>query len=238
MKRVLKKLIAVICLVSVVSTAFVVSIVSTPVQADAIAVESGSAYIYRVLVTLLSKVGVGLPAPVYGSACRDDLIDCYARSFTVINGGGDPGKGNGSNSNEWKELLACPNLEKITRISQAFPQFVDDLLSGVFSDSLGFQSTSMTQKKLKEVEKLLGDQSVKYEIRPSKAGRYSWQLGNSNEKPYLSNNEFFPLSLNDSINLIDSNFTSFSFERGLEFQNGSYVTVRAIPKNDDAFYFF
>lgn len=238
MKRVLKKLIAVICLVSVVSTAFVVSIVSTPVQADAIAVESGSAYIYRVLVTLLSKVGVGLPAPVYGSACRDDLIDCYARSFTVINGGGDPGKGNGSNSNEWKELLACPNLEKITRISQAFPQFVDDLLSGVFSDSLGFQSTSMTQKKLKEVEKLLGDQSVKYEIRPSKAGRYSWQLGNSNEKPYLSNNEFFPLSLNDSINLIDSNFTSFTFERGLEFQNGSYVTVRAIPKNDDAFYFF
>ena len=238
MKRVLKKLIAVICLVSVVSTAFVVSIVSTPVQADAIAVESGSAYIYRVLVTLLSKVGVGLPAPVYGSACRDDLIDCYARSFTVINGGGDPGKGNGSNSNEWKELLACPNLEKITRISHAFPQFVDDLLSGVFSDSLGFQSTSMTQKKLKEVEKLLGDQSVKYEIRPSKAGRYSWQLGNSNEKPYLSNNEFFPLSLNDSINLIDSNFTSFSFERGLEFQNGSYVTVRAIPKNDDAFYFF
>lgn len=238
MKRVLKKLIAVICLVSVVSTAFVVSIVSTPVQADAIAVESGSAYIYRVLVTLLSKVGVGLPAPVYGSACRNDLIDCYARSFTVINGGGDPGKGNGSNSNEWKELLACPNLEKITRISQAFPQFVDDLLSGVFSDSLGFQSTSMTQKKLKEVEKLLGDQSVKYEIRPSKAGRYSWQLGNSNEKPYLSNNEFFPLSLNDSINLIDSNFTSFSFERGLEFQNGSYVTVRAIPKNDDAFYFF
>ena len=238
MKRVLKKLIAVICLVSVVSTAFVVPIVSTPVQADAIAVESGSAYIYRVLVTLLSKVGVGLPAPVYGSACRDDLIDCYARSFTVINGGGDPGKGNGSNSNEWKELLACPNLEKITRISQAFPQFVDDLLSGVFSDSLGFQSTSMTQKKLKEVEKLLGDQSVKYEIRPSKSGRYSWQLGNSNEKPYLSNNEFFPLSLNDSINLIDSNFTSFSFERGLEFQNGSYVTVRAIPKNDDAFYFF
>lgn len=238
MKRVLKKLIAVICLVSVVSTAFVVSIVSTPVQADAIAVESGSAYIYRVLVTLLSKVGVGLPAPVYGSACRDDLIDCYARSFTVINGGGDPGKGNGSNSNEWKELQACPNLEKITRISQAFPQFVDDLLAGVYSDSLGFQSTGMTQEKLKEVEKLLGDQSVKYEIRPSKAGRYSWQLGNSNEKPYLSNNEFFPLSLNDSINLIDSNFTSFSFERGLEFQNGSYVTVRAIPKNDDAFYFF
>ena len=238
MKRVLKKFIAVICLVSVLSTAFVFPIVSTPVQADAIAVESGSAYIYRVIVTLLSKVGVGLPAPVYGSACRDDLIDCYARSFTVINGGGDPGKGNGSNSNEWKELQACPNLEKITRISQAFPQFVDDLLAGVYSDSLGFQSTSMTQKKLKEVEKLLGDQSVKYEIRPSKAGRYSWQLGNSNEKPYLSNNEFFPLSLNDSINLIDSNFTSFSFERGLEFQNGSYVTVRAIPKNDDAFYFF
>lgn len=238
MKRVLKKFIAVICLVSVLSTAFVFPIVSTPVQADAIAVESGSAYIYRVIVTLLSKVGVGLPTPVYGSACRDDLIDCYARSFTVINGGGDPGKGNGSNSNEWKELLACPNLEKITRISQAFPQFVDDLLAGVYSDSLGFQSTGMTQKKLKEVEKLLGDQSVKYEVRPSKAGRYSWQLGNSNEKPYLSNNEFFPLSLNDSINLIDSNFTSFSFERGLEFQNGSYVTVRAIPKNDDAFYFF
>lgn len=238
MKRVLKKFIAVICLVSVLSTAFVFPIVSTPVQADAIAVESGSAYIYRVIVTLLSKVGVGLPAPVYGSACRDDLIDCYARSFTVINGGGDPGKGNGSNSNEWKELLACPNLEKITRLSQAFPQFVDDLLAGVYSDSLGFQSTGMTQKKLKEVEKLLGDQSVKYEVRPSKAGRYSWQLGNSNEKPYLSNNEFFPLSLNDSINLIDSNFTSFSFERGLEFQNGSFVTVRAIPKNDDAFYFF
>ena len=238
MIRVLKKFIAVICLVSVLSTAFVFPIVSTPVQADAIAVESGSAYIYRVIVTLLSKVGVGLPAPVYGSACRDDLIDCYARSFTVINGGGDPGKGNGSNSNEWKELQACPNLEKITRISQAFPQFVDDLLAGVYSDCLGFQSTGMTQKKLKEVEKLLGDQSVKYEVRPSKAGRYSWQLGNSNEKPYLSNNEFFPLSLNDSINLIDSNFTSFSFERGLEFQNGSYVTVRAIPKNDDAFYFF
>lgn len=120
MKRVLKKLIAVICLVSVVSTAFVVSIVSTPVQADAIAVESGSAYIYRVLVTLLSKVGVGLPAPVYGSACRDDLIDCYARSFTVINGGGDPGKGNGSNSNEWKELLACPNLEKLQEFLMLF----------------------------------------------------------------------------------------------------------------------
>lgn len=240
MKRVLKNFIAVICFVSVLSTAFVVPIVSTPVtvQADAIAVESGSAYIYRVIVTLLSKVGVGLPAPVYGSACRDDLIDCYARSFSVINGGGDPGKGNGSNSNEWKELLACPNLEKITKISQAFPQFVDDLLAGVYSDSLGFQSTGMTQEKLKEVEKLLGDQSVKYEVRPSKAGRYSWQLGNSTEKPYLSNNEFFPLSLNDSINLIDSNFTSFSFERGLEFQNGSYVTVRAIPKNDDAFYFF
>ena len=61
MKRVLKKFIAVICLVSVLSTAFVFPIVSTPVQADAIAVESGSAYIYRVIVTLLSKVGVGLP---------------------------------------------------------------------------------------------------------------------------------------------------------------------------------
>ena len=238
MIRVLKKFIAVICLVSVLSTAFVFPIVSTPVQADAIAVESGSAYIYRVVVTLLSKVGVVLPNQLYGQAQRQALVDCLVRSMIVQNGGTDPGKGNGSNSNEWKELQACPNLEKITRISQAFPQFVDDLLAGVYSDSLGFQSTGMTQEKLKEVEKLLGDQSVKYEIRPSKAGRYSWQLGNSNEKPYLSNNEFFPLSLNDSINLIDSNFTSFSFERGLEFQNGSYVTVRAIPKNDDAFYFF
>lgn len=238
MKRVLKKFIAVICLVSVLSTAFVFPIVSTPVQADAIAVESGSAYIYRVVVTLLSKVGVVLPNQLNGQAQRQALVDCLVRSMIVQNGGTDPGKGNGSNSNEWKELQACPNLEKITRISQAFPQFVDDLLAGVYSDSLGFQSTGMTQEKLKEVEKLLGDQSVKYEIRPSKAGRYSWQLGNSNEKPYLSNNEFFPLSLNDSINLIDSNFTSFSFERGLEFQNGSYVTVRAIPKNDDAFYFF
>lgn len=238
MIRVLKKFIAVICLVSVLSTAFVFPIVSTPVQADAIAVESGSAYIYRVLVTLLSKVGVVLPNQLNGQAQRQALVDCLVRSMIVQNGGTDPGKGNGSNSNEWKELQACPNLEKITRISQAFPQFVDDLLAGVYSDSLGFQSTGMTQEKLKEVEKLLGDQSVKYEIRPSKAGRYSWQLGNSNEKPYLSNNEFFPLSLNDSINLIDSNFTSFSFERGLEFQNGSYVTVRAIPKNDDAFYFF
>lgn len=238
MIRVLKKFIAVICLVSVLSTAFVFPIVSTPVQADAIAVESGSAYIYRVVVTLLSKVGVVLPNQLNGQAQRQALVDCLVRSMIVQNGGTDPGKGNGSNSNEWKELQACPNLEKITRISQAFPQFVDDLLAGVYSDSLGFQSTGMTQEKLKEVEKLLGDQSVKYEIRPSKAGRYSWQLGNSNEKPYLSNNEFFPLSLNDSINLIDSNFTSFSFERGLEFQNGSYVTVRAIPKNDDAFYFF
>ena len=232
MIRVLKKFIAVICLVSVLSTAFVFPIVSTPVQADAIAV------IYRVVVTLLSKVGVVLPNQLNGQAQRQALVDCLVRSMIVQNGGTDPGKGNGSNSNEWKELQACPNLEKITRISQAFPQFVDDLLAGVYSDSLGFQSTGMTQEKLKEVEKLLGDQSVKYEIRPSKAGRYSWQLGNSNEKPYLSNNEFFPLSLNDSINLIDSNFTSFSFERGLEFQNGSYVTVRAIPKNDDAFYFF
>lgn len=238
MIRVLKKFIAVICLVSVLSTAFVFPIVSTPVQADVIAVESGSAYIYRVVVTLLSKVGVVLPNQLNGQAQRQALVDCLVRSMIVQNGGTDPGKGNGSNSNEWKELQACPNLEKITRISQAFPQFVDDLLAGVYSDSLGFQSTGMTQEKLKEVEKLLGDQSVKYEIRPSKAGRYSWQLGNSNEKPYLSNNEFFPLSLNDSINLIDSNFTSFSFERGLEFQNGSYVTVRAIPKNDDAFYFF
>lgn len=238
MIRVLKKFIAVICLVSVLSTAFVFPIVSTPVQADAIAVESGSAYIYRVVVTLLSKVGVVLPNQLNGQGQRQALVDCLVRSMIVQNGGTDPGKGNGSNSNEWKELQACPNLEKITRISQAFPQFVDDLLAGVYSDSLGFQSTGMTQEKLKEVEKLLGDQSVKYEIRPSKAGRYSWQLGNSNEKPYLSNNEFFPLSLNDSINLIDSNFTSFSFERGLEFQNGSYVTVRAIPKNDDAFYFF
>lgn len=238
MIRVLKKFIAVICLVSVLSTAFVFPIVSTPVQADAIAVESGSAYIYRVVVTLLSKVGVVLPNQLNGQAQRQALVDCLVRSMIVQNDGTDPGKGNGSNSNEWKELQACPNLEKITRISQAFPQFVDDLLAGVYSDSLGFQSTGMTQEKLKEVEKLLGDQSVKYEIRPSKAGRYSWQLGNSNEKPYLSNNEFFPLSLNDSINLIDSNFTSFSFERGLEFQNGSYVTVRAIPKNDDAFYFF
>lgn len=238
MIRVLKKFIAVICLVSVLSTAFVFPIVSTPVQADAIAVESGSAYIYRVVVTLLSKVGVVLPNQLNGQAQRQALVDCLVRSMIVQNGGTDPGKGNGSNSNEWKELQACPNLEKITRISQSFPQFVDDLLAGVYSDSLGFQSTGMTQEKLKEVEKLLGDQSVKYEIRPSKAGRYSWQLGNSTEKPYLSNNEFFPLSLNDSINLIDSNFTSFSFERGLEFQNGSYVTVRAIPKNDDAFYFF
>ena len=238
MIRVLKKFIAVICLVSVLSTAFVFPIVSTPVQADVIAVESGSAYIYRVVVTLLSKVGVVPPNQLNGQAQRQALVDCLVRSMIVQNGGTDPGKGNGSNSNEWKELQACPNLEKITRISQAFPQFVDDLLAGVYSDSLGFQSTGMTQEKLKEVEKLLGDQSVKYEIRPSKAGRYSWQLGNSNEKPYLSNNEFFPLSLNDSINLIDSNFTSFSFERGLEFQNGSYVTVRAIPKNDDAFYFF
>ena len=191
MIRVLKKFIAVICLVSVLSTAFVFPIVSTPVQADAIAVESGSAYIYRVVVTLLSKVGVVLPNQLYGQAQRQALVDCLVRSMIVQNGGTDPGKGNGSNSNEWKELQACPNLEKITRISQAFPQFVDDLLAGVYSDSLGFQSTGMTQEKLKEVEKLLGDQSVKYEIRPSKAGRYSWQLGNSNEKPYLSNNEFF-----------------------------------------------
>ena len=238
MKRVFNSLIAVICLVSVISTAFVFPIVSTPVQADAIAVESGSAYIYRVIVTLLSKVGVVLPNQLNGQAQRQALVDCLVRSMIVQNGGTDPGKGNGSNSNEWKELQACPNLEKITRISQAFPQFVDDLLAGVYSDSLGFQSTGMTQEKLKEVEKLLGDQSVKYEVRPSKTERYSWQLGNSDEKPYLSNNEVFPLSLNDSINLIDSNFTSFSFEQGLEFQNGSYVTVRAIPKNDDAFYYF
>lgn len=238
MKRVFNSLIAVICLVSVISTAFVFPILSTPVQADAIAVESGSAYIYRVIVTLLSKVGVVLPNQLNGQAQRQALVDCLLRSMIVQNGGTDPGKGNGSNSNEWKELQACPNLEKITRISQAFPQFVDDLLAGVYSDSLGFQSTGMTQEKLKEVEKLLGDQSVKYEVRPSKTERYSWQLGNSDEKPYLSNNEVFPLSLNDSINLIDSNFTSFSFEQGLEFQNGSYVTVRAIPKNDDAFYYF
>lgn len=240
MKRVLKKFIAVMCLVSVISTAFVVPIVSTPVtvHADAIAVESGSAYIYRVIVTLLSKVGVGLPAPIYGSACRDDLIDCYARSFTVINGGGDPGKGNGSNSNEWKELLACPNLEKITKISQAFPQFVDDLLAGVYSDSLGFQSTGMTQEKLKEVEKLLGDQSVKYEVRPSKTERYSWQLGNSDEQPFLAVSSTWGLKPLSVLELVNNAYSQYTFDMYIESSTYLYVDFIAIAKNADSFLYF
>lgn len=91
-------------------------------------------WIYRVIVTLLSKAGIMVATPYVGGSSAEELVDCYARSFTVYKGGGDPGPGNGRNSNEWNFLMSCGTLNIILGLTEAFPQFMDDLLSNVYSD--------------------------------------------------------------------------------------------------------
>lgn len=187
MKRVLKKFIAVICLVSVLSTAFVVPIVSTPVTVQAEPVSISMGLFEQVFASLAGSFGMKSrsDSKYYGFPSIEELWNAFKQTYEMTR----------ATKPEMLALTvdawACSNLKDfIAGAIKVFPYFVQDYKDGCFDAVMGDLSTVENFKTLFNSEqKILYDSSYdglqyRYNIRDTKecTSQSNYVEGISNER--------------------------------------------------------
>ena len=187
MKRVLKKFIAVICLVSVLSTAFVFPIVSTPVTVHAEPVGISMGLFEQVFGSLAGSFGMKSrsDSKYYGFPSVEELWNSFKQTYEMVR----------ATKPEMLALTvdawACSNLKDfIAGAIKVFPFFIQDYKDGRFDGVMGDLSTVENFKTLfNSDQKILYDSSYdglqyRYNIRNTKecASQNNYIEGISNER--------------------------------------------------------
>ena len=187
MKRVLKKFIAVICLVSVVSTAFVFPLVSTPVTVHAEPVGISMGLFEQVFGSLAGSFGMKSrsDSKYYGFPSVEELWNSFKQTYEMVR----------ATKPEMLALTvdawACSNLKDfIAGAIKVFPFFIQDYKDGRFDGVMGDLSTVENFKTLfNSDQKILYDSSYdglqyRYNIRNTKecASQNNYIEGISNER--------------------------------------------------------
>lgn len=234
MRKKIKKIIALICIASILATSYPI-ISGQTVKADALGVSEFG----RVFWSLGGSFGLKPNVNNTGSKFLGNLMDMYGRSFDVWMQVDKHRREDLQDVQSWQDLLNS-NLQTFTKgMAKSFSHFMSDVQSGIYDEELGVNKSDVYNEKV-NIEKALEGKKVVYSISDSAENRYCVKLGDATYKPTLANIANFGIKPDTLINSVNSYFsgTGYNFERYLEASVYLYVDFIAIAQNADSFLFY
>lgn len=244
LKMKLKKIIACICIVFILSSVFVIPDVTViNVSADVI-IPSGSMEfdLSRAISTLLAKIGVSYQrVTVDGSSppTDDQVVRTYMRTVIRKKYGYDP-KDNLLNDEHYKEFLYEPFHSKINILSNYLLAYAQDVVDGYYDDT--FNSSELFPDTIKNaVDKFNNfnssiNKSVKLEHQGDINKRYLYYVSKQ-VAPTLDDSTRWAFdSWRDELVTLENHFSNV--DAGYFFQNTIYVGIKTVAINKGEYGFF
>lgn len=234
MRKKIKKIIALICIASILATSYPI-ISGQTVKADALGVSEFG----RVFWSLGGSFGLKPNVNNTGSKFLGNLMDMYGRSFDVWMQVDKHRREDLQDVQSWQDLLNS-NLQTFTKgMAKSFSHFMSDVQTGIYDEELGVNKSDVYNEKV-SIEKALEGKKVVYSISDSAENRYCVKLGDATYKPTLANIANFGIKPDTLINSVNSYFSGngYNFERYLEASVYLYVDFIAIAQNADSFLFY
>lgn len=234
MRKKIKKLIALICIASILATSYPIFNGQT-VKADALGISEFG----RVFWSLGGSFGIKPNSNNTGSKFLGNLMDMYGRSFDVWMQVDKHRREDLQDVQSWQDLLNS-NLQTFTKgMAKSFSHFMSDVQSGIYDEELGGNKSEVFNEKV-SIEKALEGKKIVYDVSDTADNRYCVKLGDATSKPTLANIANFGIKPDTLINSVNSYFSStgYNFERYLEASVYLYVDFIAIAQNADSFLFY
>ena len=234
MRKKIKKIIALICIASILATSYPI-ISGQTIKADALGVSEFG----RVFWSLGGSFGLKPNVNNTGSKFLGNLMDMYGRSFDVWMQVDKHRREDLQDVQSWQDLLNS-NLQTFTKgMAKSFSHFMSAVQSGIYDEELGVNKSDVYNEKV-SIEKALEGKKVVYSISDSAENRYCVKLGDATYKPTLANIANFGIKPDTLINSVNSYFSGngYNFERYLEASVYLYVDFIAIAQNADSFLFY
>lgn len=234
MRKKIKKLIALICIASILATSYPIFSGQT-VKADALGISEFG----RVFWSLGGSFGVKPNSNNTGSKFLGNLMDMYGRSFDVWMQVDKHRREDLQDIQSWQDLLNS-NLHTFTKgMAKSFSHFMSDVQSGIYDEELGVDKSEIFNEKV-SIEKALEGKKIVYDVSDTADNRYCVKLGDSTFKPTLSNNTSFGIKPSSIINSVNNYYTNtgYNFGRYLESSVYLYVDFIAFAQNADSFLFY
>lgn len=237
MKRVLKKFIAVICFVSVLSTAFVVPLVSTPVTVHAEPVGISMGLFEQVFGSLAGSFGMKSrsDSKYYGFPSVEELWNSFKQTYEMVR----------ATKPEMLALTvdawACSNLKDfIDGAIKVFPYFMQNLKAGEFDDKLTVDTPSGSYNQI--LNNLVSSKSLSYKVNDVNKF-HSVKLDSGMVRvPTDGISSGRNYTLDYFINLSQSYNKNYTINKGfyIEDDRSTYPLINffAIPANTGFFYFY
>lgn len=234
MRKKIKKLIALICIASILATSYPIFSGQT-VKADALGISEFG----RVFWSLGGSFGVKPNSNNTGSKFLGNLMDMYGRSFDVWMQVDKHRREDLQDIQSWQDLLNS-NLQTFTKgMAKSFSHFMSDVQSGIYDEELGVDKSEIFNEKV-SIEKALEGKKIVYDVSDTADNRYCVKLGDSTFKPTLSNNTSFGIKPSSIINSVNNYYTNtgYNFGRYLESSVYLFVDFIAFAQNADSFLFY
>ena len=233
MKRVLKKLIAVICLVSVVSTAFVVPIVSTSVTVHAEPVSISMGLFEQVFNTIAGSFGMRSTkeSKYYGFPSIEELFNSFKETYKMVQ------QTQPIPLALTVDAWVCSSLKDFTEGAiKVFPFFMQDIADGKFDGVMvGDDAPSEAKEKFTSFVNSI-NKTVTLEHQGNLSQRCHFYAAKQ-EEPTLDDSTYWGFgSWSDEISTLENHFSNVDV--GYFFQNTFYVGIKTVAINNGEYGFF
>lgn len=231
MRKKIKKLIALICIASILATSYPIICVQT-VKADAIGVGEFS----RIFSSLSGALGSTPKGS--GSKFWGNMMDMYGHSFDIwckqysdLN----------DKVQSWNNLLLQDVRTFTDYMIRSFPHFLQDVKEGQCNDILdnieGIDGNFLSYQKLRS--SLTSSKSLQWSVDDS-LRQYSINSKSQfvNVPTELTNLEISKYTLTSKISSLKKYYSDLKFERGFVCRSGTNLNTYVVEQNTGMFYFY
>lgn len=231
MRKKIKKLIALICIASILATSYPIICVQT-VKADAIGVGEFS----RIFSSLSGALGSTPKGS--GSKFWGNMMDMYGHSFDIwckqysdLN----------DKVQSWNNLLLQDVRTFTDYMIRSFPHFLQDVKEGQCNDILdnieGIDGNFLSYQKLRL--SLTSSKSLQWSVDDS-LRQYSINSNSQfvNVPTELTNLEISKYTLTSKISSLKKYYSDLKFERGFVCRSGTNLNTYVVEQNTGMFYFY
>lgn len=231
MRKKIKKLIALICIASILATSYPI-ISGQTVRADAIGVGEFS----RIFSSLSGALGSTPKGS--GSKFWGNMMDMYGHSFDIwckqyadLN----------DKVQNWNNLLMQDVRTFIDYMIRSFPHFLQDVKEGQCNDILdnieGIDGNFLSYQKLRS--SLTSSKTLQWTVDDSNK-QYSINSKSQlvNVPTELTNLEISKYTLTSKIASLKKYYSDLKFERGFVCRNGTDLITYVVEQNTGMFYFY
>lgn len=233
MKRVLKKFIAVICLVSVLSTAFVVPIVTSSVTVQAEPVSISMGLFEQVFNTIAGSFGMRSTkeSKYYGFPSIEELFNSFKETYKWVQ------QSQPIPLALTVDAWVCSSLKEFTEGAiKVFPFFMQDIADGKFDGVMvGEDAPSEAKEKFTSFVNSI-NKTVTLEHQGNLSQRCHFYAAKQ-EEPVLDDSTYWGFgSWSDEISTLENHFSNVDV--GYFFQNTFYVGIKTVAINNGEYGFF